>query len=162
MLDVWGNNGLLINVDFVCVFVNIYVFFSVISSVDSFQEVINSSTSQNSQSIGAESTKKHIAFTKFPSTSETDTSVTVEPKVEQTKSEATPEVVALTATELLSASIEKLAREQPQTPDIPEIKEASSAIQAQAKLTQSIASCIRTNQPESKMKDINLNNKPTG
>lgn len=66
-----------------------------------------------------------------------------------------------TATELLSASIEKLAKEildQKHT----DIQDTSSAIEAQAKLTQSLSSVLRTNQPETKMKDINLNNKPTG
>lgn len=64
-----------------------------------------------------------------------------------------------TATELLSASIEKVAKEQPQVvPEVSPKKEESITIQAQAKLTQSIASAAR-NQTESKMKDINLNNK---
>lgn len=74
------------------------------------------------------------------------------------------EPVAPTATELLSASIEKVAKEQPLTPAAEtEPKELlNSAIEAQAKLTQSLASCLRTYQSESKMKDINLNNKTTG
>lgn len=65
-----------------------------------------------------------------------------------------------TPTELLSASIEKLSKEAilPET----DTKEASSAIEAQTKLTQSIASCLRGNQPESSMKDIKTGNKTAG
>ncbi|CAH0746082.1 unnamed protein product [Diatraea saccharalis] len=94
---------------------------------------------------------------------ESDDIFSSENKAETIKSETTLETVSPTATELLSASIEKVAKEQPLVPDIsPQTKESTnSAIEAQVKLTQSLASCLRTNQPESKMKDINLNNKST-
>nr|XP_013189288.1 unnamed protein product [Amyelois transitella]XP_013189289.1 unnamed protein product [Amyelois transitella] len=132
----------------------------VISSVDSLQEVINPPTSQTNQTIGPVTKKQTV--TKLPSAPETDVSC-VEAKVEQVNKGvvAPSEAPAPTATELLSASIEKLAKELPLSQEIKDNKEASSAIQAQAKLTQSIASCIRINQPDSKMKDINLNNKST-
>ncbi|KAM3968942.1 LOW QUALITY PROTEIN: eukaryotic translation initiation factor 4 gamma 3 [Aphomia sociella] len=131
----------------------------VISSVDSLQEVINPPTSQIT---GAEINKKQTI--KHSSTLlETETQDAVEIKVEKGNKSEPSEVAVPTATELLSASIEKVAKELTTAPEaFSESKEASSsAIQAQAKLTQSIASCLRTNQPDSKMKDINLNNKST-
>ncbi|XP_049884891.1 eukaryotic translation initiation factor 4 gamma 3-like isoform X2 [Pectinophora gossypiella] len=136
---------------------------AVISSVDSFQESINLPTSQSSQYTSIESTKKQ-GPTKQLSSLETETPTILETKVESVnKSEPTLGTVP-TPTQLLAASIEKIA----QTKELPTVSEstsesceASATIQAQAKLTQSIASCIRTIQPESKMKDINLNNKTT-
>lgn len=80
-----------------------------------------------------------------------------EPEVMINREPIFPVKSAPTATELLSASIEKFAKEQ-SVSELSIKKEESSAIQAQAKLTQSIASVAR-NHPESKMKDINLNNK---
>ncbi|CAH0402002.1 unnamed protein product [Chilo suppressalis] len=131
------------------------------SSVDSLPEIINPSTSQSGQTISTEfkeSTSKQLS-----PTLETDEISSTEHKTETVKSETIPDSVLPTATELLSASIEKVAKEQPIVPDIvSETKETTnSAIEAQAKLTQSLASCLRTIQPESKMKDINLNNKST-
>ncbi|XP_053624819.1 eukaryotic translation initiation factor 4 gamma 3-like isoform X2 [Plodia interpunctella] len=133
----------------------------VISSVDSLQEVINPPTSQNNQTIGSLTKKQPVTKISSPALEIDASSVEAiaEPvnKVVVVTSEPPP----LTATELLSASIEKLAKELPASPEIIETRETSSVIQAQAKLTQSIASCIRTNQADSKMKDINLNNKST-
>lgn len=83
-----------------------------------------------------------------------------EPEVVINREPTFPVKSAPTATELLSASIEKVAKEQ-SVSELSIKKEESSAIQAQAKLTQSIASVAR-NHPESKMKDINLNNKTSG
>lgn len=135
------------------------------SSVDSLQEVINPPTSQSSQVIGAEPAKKQQAK-QLSSAPETGNSLPIETKVETSiKSEQNPsESIAPTATELLSASIEKVAKEQPVASEtVTEPRESLiGAIEAQAKLTQSLASCLRTNQPESKMKDIHLNNKTTG
>ncbi|KAL0902448.1 hypothetical protein ABMA27_000312 [Loxostege sticticalis] len=136
----------------------------VTSSVDSLQEVINPPTSQSSQVIGAEPAKKQQAK-QLSSAPETGNSLPIETKVETSiKSEQNPsESIAPTATELLSASIEKVAKEQPVASEtVTEPRESLiGAIEAQAKLTQSLASCLRTNQPESKMKDIHLNNKTT-
>lgn len=85
-----------------------------------------------------------------------------EPEVVINREPTFPVKSTPTATELLSASIEKIAKEQSsQVNDLSIKKEESSAIQAQAKLTQSIASVAR-NHPESKMKDINVNNKTSG
>lgn len=121
---------------------NHYYLFSATSSVDSFQQAINFPTSQNILNPGA-TTKKHAA--KSLAAKELTT-----PAPEQT----------LTATELLSASIEKVAREHPFVPE-PVPDKVSSAFEAQAKLTQSITSVCRAQQSESKMKDIN-NSKTTG
>lgn len=135
------------------------------SSVDSLQEVINLPTSQVSQVIGAESAKK--TQPKLLSTAPViDNTSLIETNAETVnKSEASaPEPAAPTATELLSAGIEKVAKEQPLVSEtVVEPKESfNSAIEAQAKLTQSLASCLRTYQSENKMKDINLNDKTTG
>ncbi|XP_073953864.1 eukaryotic translation initiation factor 4G1 isoform X3 [Choristoneura fumiferana] len=129
------------------------------SSVD--KENINLPTSQVNQT--PESTKRHAASVQ-PVLSEVDSqphlknidvvASKIEPAVQQTPITQVP-----TATQLLSASIEKLAKELPTVPESIECLEASSAIQAQAKLNQSLASCIRTNQTDPKMKDVNLNNK---
>ncbi|KAL4717779.1 hypothetical protein ACJJTC_000928, partial [Scirpophaga incertulas] len=141
---------------------------TVTSSVDSFREVINPLTSQSSINTGAESTKRHIPK-QFSFPLQTDRKHNVETKTEALKSnKVSPVPHTLTATELLSASIEKLARGHTATPEPPESepelkpkREFDSAIEAQVKLTQSLASCLRASQPESKMKDFNLNNKAT-
>lgn len=132
------------------------------SSVD--KENINLPTSQVNQT--PESTKRHATSVQ-PVLSEVDSqphlknidtvASKIEPAVHQTPTTQVP-----TATQLLSASIEKLAKELPTVPESIECLEASSAIQAQAKLNQSLASCIRTNQTDPKMKDVNLNNKTIG
>lgn len=136
--------------------------FTVISSVDNLPEIVNQATSQSSQATSAETTKKQGPIKQTSPAPETEIPA-VETKEEQGKSEPISVVAPVpTATELLR-SIEKISKELPTVLEtISESKEASSAIQAQAKLTQSIASCLRTNHPESKMKDINLNNKTTG
>ncbi|CAH0716172.1 unnamed protein product, partial [Brenthis ino] len=125
-----------------------------ISSVDSLLDTINPSTSQVSQIIGTEiKEEKQLSEnleTELPN-------VDKEPEVVINREPTFLVKSAPTATELLSASIEKVAKEQPIN-EVSTKKEESSAIQAQAKLTQSIASVAR-NHPESKMKDINLNNK---
>ncbi|XP_037977834.2 eukaryotic translation initiation factor 4 gamma 1 isoform X4 [Plutella xylostella] len=137
---------------------------SVEAVVNNIAEVAKSQTSQIPS-------VKHTEFIKQQAATK-QTSVSVESDIApptDTKSETVkplPVTSAPTATELLSASIEKVAKDLPSAPK-PELerqksKEASSAFEAQVKLTQSIASCIRSsNQPESKMKDINLNNKTT-
>lgn len=137
-----------------------------ISSVDNLTEIINPHTSQSSQAVNTEPLKKHGLTKQLSPSIETETSSNLEIKIEKViKSESTFSApLAPTATQLLEASIEKVAtKELPIVSElISESKESSSAIQAQAKLTQSLASCFRTNQSESKMKDINLNNKTTG
>lgn len=132
-----------------------------ISSVDSLSEAINPSTSQNNQVIGVEPTKKHTGIKQVTSAPEPKALAAPETNVEiAVKSESCPVIdTPPTATQLLSASIEKVAKEQHK---VPEVKEASSAIEAQVKLTQSISSVLRTTQSDTKMKDINLNNKTTG
>lgn len=132
----------------------------VISSVDSLPEAINPSTSQNNQVVGVESSKKHTTVKQSSPTPETKPVATLETNVEiAVESEPVIETPP-TATQLLSASIEKVAKEQQSVyQKTTEIKEASSAIEAQAKLTQSISSVLRSSQPDFKMKDINLNNK---
>ncbi|KAG6449153.1 hypothetical protein O3G_MSEX005901 [Manduca sexta] len=130
-----------------------------ISSVDSLLDTINPLTSQSNQAINTES-KKNLAPTKQLSPApESKNIAPAESKAVPTKSEQPAREVTLTATELLSASIEKLVKEKPQPESKFETKETSSAIEAQVKLTQSLSSVLRNNQAESKMKDTNLNNK---
>ncbi|KAJ8737191.1 hypothetical protein PYW07_000462 [Mythimna separata] len=131
----------------------------VISSVDSLADAILP-TSQSNQGFSVESTtKKQIPLKQFSPAPEVETPAAAALNVEfAIKSEPVVETPP-TATQLLSASIEKVAKEQ--LSKAPELKEGSSAIEAQAKLTQSISSVLRTNQPELKMKDFNLNNKTT-
>ncbi|CAH2103569.1 unnamed protein product [Euphydryas editha] len=127
-----------------------------ISSVDSLVDTINPSTSQSIQNLGKETPK---AAKQLSATNETELSaVDKNPEVVINRESTFSVKTTPTATELLSASIEKVAKEQP----IQEVsaKEESIAIQAQVKLTQSIASVAR-NHPDSKMKDINLSNKTT-
>lgn len=131
-----------------------------ISSVDSLAEAINLPTSQSNQGFSVEPTKKQIPVKQFSPAPEVETPAAVALNVELAiKSEPVVESPP-TATQLLSASIEKVAKDQ--LSKAPELKEGSSAIEAQAKLTQSISSVLRTNQSELKMKDFNLNNKTTG
>lgn len=107
-----------------------------------------------------EPTKKQIPLKQFSPAPVADIPAAVATNDELViKSEPIVETTP-TATQLLSASIEKVAKEQ--LAKAPELKEGSSAIEAQAKLTQSISSVLRTNQSDLKMKDINLNNKTTG
>ncbi|CAB3225463.1 unnamed protein product [Arctia plantaginis] len=132
------------------------------SSIGSLPEANNPSTSQNNQVIGVEPTKKHIALKQSTPAPEIKPPVVLETNIEAVvKSEPIIETPP-TATQLLSASIEKVAKEQNSAHQkATEVKEASSAIEAQAKLTQSISSVLRTTQPDTKMKDINLNIKAT-
>ncbi|XP_063393726.1 eukaryotic translation initiation factor 4 gamma 3-like isoform X1 [Cydia fagiglandana] len=125
------------------------------SSVDG--ENINLPTSQtnpNSDSIKRQGVQAVV-------TAEIDTLSQVKNIEVLSKIEEAPaaQEQAPTATQLLSASIEKIAKESPTVPETIESKEASSAIQAQVKLNQSLASCIRSTQGDPKMKDVNLNNK---
>ncbi|XP_035458078.1 eukaryotic translation initiation factor 4 gamma 3 isoform X3 [Spodoptera frugiperda] len=129
----------------------------VISSVDSLAEAIILPTSQSNQGLGVEAAKK-LAIKQISPALEAETTAAIASNVELVKSEPIVESPP-TATQLLSASIEKVAKEQ--FSKAPELKEGSSAIEAQAKLTQSISSVLRTNQSDFKMKDINLNNKTT-
>ncbi|XP_072930362.1 eukaryotic translation initiation factor 4 gamma 1-like isoform X2 [Epargyreus clarus] len=125
-----------------------------ISSVDSSVESISPPTSQSSETIEKDSTKPQAV------SEQSDTEKTVdEANAVIVNSETTFPEAALTATELLSASIEKFARDSTTEPDASQ-QPSSSAIQAQAKLTQSIASCAR-NHPEEKMKDIKVHNNTT-
>lgn len=136
------------------------LFFAVISSVDSLAEAIVLPTSQSNQGLWVEPTKRQIPLKQFSPAPEAETTTAVASNIEFViKSEPVVETPP-TATQLLSASIEKVAKEQ--LSKAPELKEGSSAIEAQAKLTQSISSVLRTNQTDLKMKDINLNNKTTG
>ncbi|XP_064076449.1 eukaryotic translation initiation factor 4 gamma 3-like isoform X6 [Vanessa tameamea] len=129
-----------------------------ISSVDSLLDAINPSTSQVTQNLVKEITK---AAKPLSVTNETELSnIDNNPEVVINREPTFPVKTSPTATELLSASIEKVAKEQPLPQETPVKKEESIAIQAQVKLTQSIASVAR-NHPESKMKDINLNNNTT-
>ncbi|XP_046976905.1 eukaryotic translation initiation factor 4 gamma 3-like isoform X1 [Vanessa cardui] len=129
-----------------------------ISSVDSLLDAINPSTSQVTQNLVKETTK---AAKPLSVTNETELSnIDNNPEVVINREPTFPVKTSPTATELLSASIEKVAKEQPLPEETPVKKEESIAIQAQVKLTQSIASVAR-NHPESKMKDINLNNNTT-
>ncbi|XP_047543830.1 eukaryotic translation initiation factor 4 gamma 3-like isoform X9 [Vanessa atalanta] len=129
-----------------------------ISSVDSLLDAINPSTSQVTQNLVKETTK---AAKPLSVTNETELSnIDNNPEVVINREPTFPVKTSPTATELLSASIEKVAKEQPLPQETPVKKEESIAIQAQVKLTQSIASVAR-NHPESKMKDINLNNNTT-
>lgn len=118
--------------------------FTAISSVESFQQAINFPTSQTILNQGAtakKQTNKHMVPTGLANL-------------------AAPEHT-LTATELLSAGIEKVAREHPLEPE-PVPEKRLSAFEAQAKLTESIASVCRAHQSESKMKDIHLNSETNG
>ncbi|XP_059053450.1 eukaryotic translation initiation factor 4 gamma 3-like, partial [Achroia grisella] len=135
-------------------------FVTVISSVDSFQEVINPPTSQYSQITGVDLSKTQATkLTEIPFEIDSDT---IHIKVDKGNKPEPTELAVPTPTELLSAGIEKVAKEFPAAPDtFLESNQISRAIQAQVKLTQSLVSCLRTNQPDSKMKDINLNNKST-
>lgn len=123
-------------------------------------EAIIHSASQCTQGQGVEPVKKQIPIKQFISAPEAETPAVVTPNIELMKKLEPIEPPAPTATQLLSASIEKVAKEQ--FAKAPEYKEGSSAIEAQAKLTQSISSVLRANQSDFKMKDINLNNKTTG
>lgn len=97
----------------------------------------------------------------LPATETEPSNLDKKPEVVINKETTFPSKQLPTATELLSASIEKVAaKEQPTETDNSK-KDESGAIHAQAKLAQSIASVARSN-PEPKMKDINLNNKSTG
>ncbi|CAH0703535.1 unnamed protein product [Spodoptera exigua] len=130
----------------------------VISSVDSLAEAIILPTSQSNQGLGVEAAKKP-AIKQISPALEAETTAAIASNVELViKSEPIVESPP-TATQLLSASIEKVSKEQ--FAKAPEFKEGSRAIEAQAKLTQSISSVLRTNQSDFKMKDINLNNKTT-
>lgn len=134
--------------------------FAVISLVDNFVEIINLPTSQTSQATSAEATKKQVTSKQLSPAPETEICSTVEAKNEVLKNSETLSVPSPTPP--LLASIEKAAAKELHTvSELVESNKTSSAIQAQAKLTQSIASVQRHN-PESKMKDINLNNKTTG
>ncbi|CAG5008321.1 unnamed protein product [Parnassius apollo] len=134
---------------------------SVVSSVDSIPEIINPETSQGSQAILTETKTPIVSKESSPPNLQVPQTPETKIEIDNNNEPTFPETSAPTATELLSASIEKLARELPSVPQTTsESKEASSAIQAQAKLTQSITSCVRAH-PESKMKDINLNIKTT-
>ncbi|XP_047041267.1 eukaryotic translation initiation factor 4 gamma 3-like isoform X1 [Helicoverpa zea] len=126
---------------------------AVIISVDSLAEASIFPTSQN-QGLGVEQTKKQVTIKQYSPALEAETPADVASNVEPTSSEPLVETTP-TATQLLSASIEKVAKEQ--LSKAPESKEQSSAIEAQVKLTQSISSVLRTNQSDLKMKDINLN-----
>lgn len=125
-------------------------------------EIVKPQASQISPIIHTEPSDQPAVLKQPSPVLESELAVTVVPvesnTVAATKSE--PSSAAPTPTELLSASIEKLSKEALST-EI-ESKEASSAIEAQAKLTQSIASCLRGNQPETNMKDVKLNNKTAG
>lgn len=123
-------------------------------------EAIIHSTSQCTQGQGVDPVKKQIPIKQFISAPEAETPAAVTPNIELVKKSEPSVEIPPTATQLLSASIEKVAKEQ--FAKAPELKEGSSAIEAQAKLTQSISSVLRSNQSEFKMKDINLNNKTTG
>lgn len=134
--------------------------FAVISSVDNLAEIINLPTSQTSQATSTEATKKQSTSKQLSPAPETEISAAIEAKSEVLNNS---EILSVPSpTPPLLASIEKAAAKELRTvPELLESHETSSAIQAQAKLTQSIASVQRYN-PESKMKDINLNNKTTG
>ncbi|CAK1554992.1 unnamed protein product [Leptosia nina] len=121
---------------------------ALISSIESQPEI-----ETHSQISEIDIAVKETVFKEATIETEPQVSVETEPVV---NSETTfPDKQAPTATQLLS-SIEKVAKEQEATiPDLTE--EEKSASQAQAKLTQSIVSAARNN-PDSKMKDINLNN----
>lgn len=129
------------------------LFFSV-SSVDSKPEIINPATSQVNQAIVKETKSPIVNKQSSPAPNQQVPAPEIFNNNELT---TFPETPVLTATELLSASIEKLAKEA-YIPKITEPKEVSSAIDAQVKLTQSIARA----HPEFKMKDINLNVKTSG
>lgn len=132
-----------------------------ISSNDSLAEAIIHPTSQSNQGLGVEPAKKQIAIKQFSSAPEAETPAAAEATNVELVIKSEPVVeTPPTATQLLSASIEKVAKEQ--LSKAPELKEGLSAIEAQAKLTQSISSVLRTNQSDFKMKDINLNTKATG
>lgn len=123
-----------------------------ISSVDSLVDAIKPSTSQPTSNLNKETTK---TANQLSATNETDISVIDKnTEVVINRGNDIPVKATPTATELLSASIEKVAKEQ----SLQEVSttEESIAIQAQVKLTQSITSAAR-NHPDSKMKDINLN-----
>lgn len=128
------------------------------SSIGSLQGANNLSTSQSNQVIGLDPTKKHIKQSILAPEAKP---VFIEANIEVVKKN--PVETPPTATQLLSASIEKVAKEQHSAHQkLTETKEASSAIEAQAKLTQSISSVLRTSQQDSKMKDVNLNIKTPG
>ncbi|XP_068619997.1 eukaryotic translation initiation factor 4 gamma 3-like isoform X2 [Battus philenor] len=133
---------------------------SIVSSVDSIPEIINPATSQINQAFTVE-TKTPIV-NKPPLTELlVNTPLTKIEILNNNDPPTSSDTSAPSATELLSASIEKVAKESTAIPDTySDGKEASSAIQAQAKLTQSITSCTRVD-PDSKMKDFNLNFKTT-
>ncbi|XP_038216813.1 eukaryotic translation initiation factor 4 gamma 1-like [Zerene cesonia] len=122
----------------------------VISSADSTPEPINLPTSQNSLVNVTETIQKGVTETP---TLETEPEADVKADILE-NSETFPVSQTPTASQLLS-SIEKVAKEQSAL--LESTEEEQSASQAQAKLTQSIVSAARNN-PESKMKDINLNN----
>ncbi|XP_023940865.1 eukaryotic translation initiation factor 4 gamma 3 isoform X2 [Bicyclus anynana] len=126
-----------------------------ISSTDSLLITINPSTSQVINNSGTELTNivKHL-----PAKTETDLyTADKKPEIVISRENTFPAKSVPTATELLSASIEKLAKEQPIQSEA-STKPESTAIQAQVKLTQGIASVARNN-PDPRMKDINLNSK---
>ncbi|XP_039763594.1 eukaryotic translation initiation factor 4 gamma 3-like isoform X5 [Pararge aegeria] len=126
-----------------------------ISSIDSLLIPINPSTSQVNHNFGTELTN---IVKQLPAEPETETyTADKKPEIVISRENTFPAKSAPTATELLSASIEKLAKEQPLESE-DQLKAESTAIQAQVKLTQGIASVAR-NHPDSKMRDLNLNNK---
>lgn len=115
-------------------------------------DAIKPSTSQPTSNLNKETTK---TANQLSATNETEISVIDKnTEVVINRGNDIPVKATPTATELLSASIEKVAKEQ----SLQEVSttEESIAIQAQVKLTQSITSAAR-NHPDSKMKDINLN-----
>lgn len=133
--------------------------FAGISSVDSFPNAIKPPTSQSHHSANAKSTNNLTP--RKQSTPAPETIAIVEPTFDVVvNNEQCISEPVLTPTELLSASIEKVVKEQSQL--VPETSEVSSASEAQAKLTQSLSSVLRSSQTELTMKDINLNNKTTG
>lgn len=135
--------------------VHVKSIFSEISSVDSLPITINPSASQLNQNIGAELTNTEKPL---PTEIETETTTAEDkPEAVLSRENTFPAKSVPTATELLSASIEKLAKEQPIDSDAKSQTE-STTIQAQVKLTQGIVSVARSH-PDPKMKDINLNNK---
>ncbi|XP_045784204.1 eukaryotic translation initiation factor 4 gamma 3-like isoform X4 [Maniola jurtina] len=128
-----------------------------ISSVDSLV-TINASTSQVNQDIELELANEVKQLHAEPETE----IVTADksPEIVISRENTFPANPVPTATELLSASIEKLAKEQPIKDSEDQLKAESTAIQAQVKLTQGIASVARNQPDPPMMKDINLNTDP--
>ncbi|XP_069365227.1 eukaryotic translation initiation factor 4 gamma 3-like isoform X4 [Maniola hyperantus] len=125
-----------------------------ISSVDSLV-TINASTSQVSQNIEIELPNEVKQLHAEPETEVVTADKT--PEIVISRENTFPAKSVPTATELLSASIEKLAKEQPIKDSEDQLNAESTAIQAQVKLTQGIASVARNQPDPPMMKDINLN-----